>query len=67
MPHGSVTESMPASCTEVFLVLHDYDRRLAWDTLLRDAYLCDNVTKARLHAKVRVYGPLVSGRPCAEN
>jgi uncharacterized membrane protein YgaE (UPF0421/DUF939 family) len=28
MNHGTVTEEMPASCSEVFDLLHDYDRRL---------------------------------------
>jgi hypothetical protein len=30
---------MPASSLEVFTLLHDYDRRLEWDTLLREARL----------------------------
>ena len=34
MPHGSVTETIPAPSSEVFRLLHDYDRRLEWDTLL---------------------------------
>jgi len=34
----------------VFRLLHDYDRRLEWDTLLQDARLCDNWTEAKLHA-----------------
>ena len=44
MPHGSVTETIPAPSSEVFRLLHDYDRRLEWDTLLQDARLCDNWT-----------------------
>jgi hypothetical protein len=50
MPHGSVIETIPASSTEVFRLLHDYDRRLEWDTLLRDARLCAPWTEAQLHA-----------------
>ena len=50
MPHGSVTEIIPAPSSEVFRLLHDYDRRLEWDTLLHDARLCDNWTEAQLHA-----------------
>jgi hypothetical protein len=50
MPHGSVTETIPASSAEVFRLLHDYDRRLEWDTLLRDARLCAPWTEAQLHA-----------------
>jgi hypothetical protein len=39
MPGGIVKQQMPASAAEVFKLLHDYDRRLEWDTLLRKAYL----------------------------
>lgn len=39
MPNGTVTEEIPASSAEVFALLHDYSRRLEWDTLLRAAYL----------------------------
>jgi hypothetical protein len=34
----------------VFQLLHDYDRRLEWDTLLRDARLCPGWSQAQLHA-----------------
>lgn len=30
---------MPASCDVVFDLVHDYTRRLQWDTLLREAYV----------------------------
>jgi len=50
MPHGSITDIIPATSAEVFRLLHDYTRRLEWDTLLQDACLCDNLTEARLHA-----------------
>lgn len=50
MPHGSVTEIIPAPRDAVFRLLHDYDRRLQWDTLLQDARLCSNWTEAQLHA-----------------
>ena len=36
--HIVVTQEMPATREQTFDVLHDYDRRLAWDTLLRRAY-----------------------------
>jgi len=48
MPHGSVTDVIPASATEVFRLLHDYDRRLEWDTLLQAAYLLDDHREAGL-------------------
>jgi hypothetical protein len=50
MPHGSVTETIPARSTDVFLLLHDYGRRLEWDTLLQDAHLSENWNEAQLHA-----------------
>lgn len=39
MPKATVTEVIPASKEEVFALVHDYDRRLEWDTLLQKAYL----------------------------
>jgi Polyketide cyclase / dehydrase and lipid transport len=39
MAHGEISELMPAPSTVVFDLLHDYVRRLEWDTLLRAAYL----------------------------
>jgi hypothetical protein len=39
MPHGTVSEIIPARSAAVFDLLHDYSRRLEWDTLLQAAYL----------------------------
>lgn len=39
MPHGTVSEIIPARSAAVFDLLHDYTRRLEWDTLLQAAYL----------------------------
>jgi hypothetical protein len=39
MPKGRVIEIIPASARDVFALLHDYERRLEWDTLLQKAYL----------------------------
>jgi hypothetical protein len=50
MPNGSVSEIIPAPSAEVFRLLHDYGRRLEWDTLLRAAYLSDGSSQARLGA-----------------
>jgi hypothetical protein len=50
MPSGIVIEDMPASCQEVFRLLHDYDKRLEWDTLLRAAYLEPEFCEAALGA-----------------
>lgn len=50
MPHGVVKEIIPASREQVFELLHDYNRRLDWDTLLQEAYLTDGFKAAELHA-----------------
>ena len=39
MRGASVREQMPADSAAVFALLHDYDRRLEWDTLLKTATL----------------------------
>lgn len=35
----AVSEELPADCDTVFDLVHDYDRRLQWDTLLREAFV----------------------------
>jgi hypothetical protein len=50
MPHGCVSEIIPANSEDVFRLLHDYNRRLEWDTLLKHARLCEDWTIAQLHA-----------------
>lgn len=50
MSHGIVSEIVPAPAGEVFDLLHDYDRRLEWDTLLSAAYLTDGCERAELGA-----------------
>lgn len=44
MAHGEVSEIIPAPSHTVFDLVHDYSRRLEWDTLLRAAYLSDGHT-----------------------
>lgn len=39
MPHAEISERLPVTSAVAFDVLHDYARRLAWDTLLQAAYL----------------------------
>src|SRR5580765_1280920 len=46
MPHGEVSEIIAAPSTRVFDFVHDYTRRLEWDTLLREAYLDDGFQSA---------------------
>src|SRR5438105_5057012 len=50
MPHGTVREEIPAPSAEVFQLLHDYRRRLQWDTLLQAAYLTDGYQEAQAGA-----------------
>ena len=39
MAHSEISELIPAPSSVVFDLLHDYARRLEWDTLLQAAYL----------------------------
>ena len=39
MVREAVSEELPADCDTVFDLVHDYDRRLQWDTLLREAFV----------------------------
>lgn len=50
MPHGVVSQVVPARSADVFRLLHDYDRRLEWDTLLRAAYLTDGFHEVQVGA-----------------
>jgi len=59
--HGTVTEVIPASRDAVFELIHDYDRRLEWDTLLRAAYLDDGFTRAEKGATSVCVGRLGVG------
>jgi hypothetical protein len=47
MRGATVERQMPVSGTEVFALLHDYGRRLEWDTLLVDARLTGDHKKAQ--------------------
>ena len=46
MPRASVSVEVGASCTAVFNLIHDYGRRLEWDTLLSQAVLLDDAAEA---------------------
>lgn len=39
MPKASVNSKMPASAAVVFDIVHDYERRLEWDSLLQEAFI----------------------------
>jgi hypothetical protein len=51
VPHCRVTDVIPAPADDVFRLLHDYTRRLEWDTLLQAAYLLENCPEAGLGVK----------------
>jgi hypothetical protein len=61
MPHGVVRDIIPASAGEVFALLHDYQRRLEWDTMLQEAYLTDGHSCAALGAVSVCRGKKVLG------
>jgi hypothetical protein len=46
MKKESVSEIIPQPCEVVFDLLHDYNRRLQWDTLLRKACLLHGAGRA---------------------
>jgi len=46
MAHSEISEAIPAPSSAVFDLLHDYTRRLEWDTLLQAAYLEDGAKTA---------------------
>jgi hypothetical protein len=62
MPHGTVSTIIPAPASAVFALLHDYDRRLEWDTLLSAAYLTDGHEAAGLGATSVCVGRGMLGR-----
>jgi hypothetical protein len=51
VPHGQVTDVIPAPADDVFRLLHDYTRRLEWDTLLQAAYLLEGCKQPGLGVK----------------
>lgn len=45
--HAVVRQVVPAGVEETFDLVHDYSRRLTWDTLLRSAYTVGDVPPGR--------------------
>jgi len=56
MPTASITEKMPCCSVVVFDLLHDYSRRLKWDTLLRGARFTRGHTVAKTGATTLCVG-----------
>jgi hypothetical protein len=46
LPTAEIKEIIPSSAVKAFDLLHDYERRLEWDTLLQKAYLEDEFPRA---------------------
>jgi ribosome-associated toxin RatA of RatAB toxin-antitoxin module len=61
MPTTEIREAIPASADEVFELLHDYKRRLEWDTLLSEAYLEPEFEKAEKGAVSVCRGKAILG------
>ncbi len=62
MPTTSITQQMPCSSAEIFALLHDYPRRLEWDTLLSSAALTQGHLTAGLGATSLCVGKPWLGR-----
>jgi hypothetical protein len=61
MPTASITEKMPCCSVVVFDLLHDYSRRLEWDTLLREARFTRGHTIAKTGATTLCVGKPLFG------
>ena len=61
MPTIEIKEIIPAPAEEVFALVHDYERRLEWDTLLREAYLEPEFPAAQCGAISVCRGKLILG------
>lgn len=56
MPRDSHSVMIGASCEDVFDLVHDYDRRLDWDTMLREARLLGGAVAAGPGVRTRCVG-----------
>lgn len=56
MPKGEVEIEIKASCEAVFDLIHDYGRRLEWDTMLRSAEILDEITAPDKGVSTRCVG-----------
>jgi hypothetical protein len=56
MPRAAVAVEIDAPCEAVFALVHDYDRRLEWDSMLRSARLLAGATAAGVGVKTLCVG-----------
>lgn len=61
MPTAEIKEVIPASAADVFAIVHDYKRRLEWDTLLSEAYLEPEFSEAMRGAVSVCRGKMILG------
>ena len=61
MPTGSLSIEIAAPCEVVFDLVHDYDRRLEWDSMLSQALLLGGATAAAVGVRSRCVGTWKSG------
>jgi hypothetical protein len=50
VPTAEINETIPTPAEAGFALVHDYKRRLEWDTLLQEAYLEPEFTEAKRDA-----------------
>ena len=61
MPTAEIKETIPAPADVVFALVHNYKKRLEWDTLLSEAYLEPEFTEAKRGAISVCRGKLILG------
>jgi hypothetical protein len=61
VPAATITASMPCDSSTVFALLHDYSRRLEWDTLLREARLTQGYSVSGVGATALCVGKPLFG------
>ncbi len=61
MPTAEIKETISAPTNAVFALLHDYKRRLEWDTLLQEAYLEPEFSEAERGAISVCRGKMILG------
>lgn len=66
MPKGTLTIEIEASCQTVFDLIHDYNQRLRWDTLLSQATLLGEAKVADRGVRTRCVGTWRSAKIALE-
>ena len=66
MPKGTITIEIEASCQTVFDLVHDYNQRLRWDTLLSQAIILGEAKAAGRGVCTRCVGTWRSAKIAIE-